>query len=233
MFTTRSGLQPVASGNRISAMNKIKLQVALDFLDLDRALAVAAQAVAGGADYIEAGTPLIKSVGLDAVRRLRDAFPDKTIIADMKTMDAGKVETESAAKAGANVITVLGGAPAATIAQCVEAGEHYGIKVAVDLLGVDDPAALAVKLAELGVAWIDVHCAIDSQMTGSDPLDLLRRLRSETELILAVAGGINSETAAMAVSAGADVVIVGGAITKAVNPCEATAAIRKDRKSVV
>ena len=47
------------------------LQVALDLLELDRALAIAEEALAGGADWIEAGTPLIKSAGMDAVRRLR------------------------------------------------------------------------------------------------------------------------------------------------------------------
>ena len=211
----------------LSAMSDIKLQVALDFLELPRALAVARDAVAGGADYIEAGTPLIKSEGLDAVRQLRAAFPDKTIIADMKTMDAGKIETEAAAKAGANVVTVLGGATPSTIRECVEAGRHYGADVAVDLLGVPDPVAFAARAAEMGVAWLDVHCPIDAQMQGADPLELLRELRGATELTLAVAGGLNSETAAAAAAAGADVVIIGGAITKAKDVAAATADIRK------
>ncbi len=208
-------------------MSITKLQVALDFVDLDRAIAVATAAVAGGADYIEAGTPLIKSEGLNAVRKLREMFPDKTIIADMKTMDAGKIEAESAGKAGANVMTVLGSAGAQTIAECVEAGRHYGVDVAVDLLGVVDPVAFAETAHELGVAWLDVHCAIDAQMAGADPLELLKKIRAVTSLTVAVAGGINSETAAQAVASGADVIIVGGAITKAKDPAAATADIRK------
>src|SRR5690554_6472093 len=134
-------------------MSNTKLQVALDFLQFSRALAVGTQAVAGGADYIEAGTGLIKSEGLDAVRRLRSAFPDKTIIADMKTMDAGKIEAEAAAKAGADVMTVCGSADMATILECVEAGKHYGCLVAVDLLGIENPLELAKKLEDSGVAW--------------------------------------------------------------------------------
>jgi 3-hexulose-6-phosphate synthase / 6-phospho-3-hexuloisomerase len=208
-------------------MNKVKLQVALDFVNLHRAIDVAKKAVEGGADYIEAGTPLIKSEGLDAVRKLRDLFPDKTIIADMKTMDAGKIEAEAAAKAGANIITVLGSAVSSTIRECVETGHHYGIKVAVDLLGVRDPVPFVRECKDLGVAWIDVHCAIDAQMQGKDPLDLLKLLRKETDLVLAVAGGLNSETSAHAVTAGADVIIVGGAITKAIDVKAATASIRK------
>ncbi|HUS47251.1 MAG TPA: 3-hexulose-6-phosphate synthase [Phycisphaerae bacterium] len=208
-------------------MERVSLQVALDFVELPRALAVAGKAVAGGADYVEAGTPLIKSEGLDAVRKLRQMFPDRTIVADTKTMDAGRIEAEAAAKAGANVMTVLGAAGETTIRECVEAGHHYGCRVALDLIGVPDPVALAKKASEWGVAWLDVHCAIDAQMHGADPLALLKQVRQATSLILAVAGGINSETAAAAVQAGADVVIVGGAITKAVDPQQAAADIRK------
>ncbi|MBT4496806.1 MAG: bifunctional hexulose-6-phosphate synthase/ribonuclease regulator, partial [Gemmatimonadetes bacterium] len=208
-------------------MNQTKLQVALDFIDLPRALKVAEAAVAGGVDYLEAGTPLIKSEGLDAVRKLREMFPGQTIIADMKTMDAGKIEAEAAAKAGADVMTVCGAATESTIRECVESGRQYGIDVAVDLLGIADHFSLARKAEELGVAWLDVHCPIDAQMLGEDPLDELRQLREKTSLTLAVAGGLNSETAAAAATAGADVVIVGGAITKAVDPRQAAADIRR------
>ncbi len=67
------------------------LQVALDFANLSQALRVAEEAVAGGAQWLEAGTPLIKSEGLGSVRELKKRFPDHTIVADMKTMDAGRV----------------------------------------------------------------------------------------------------------------------------------------------
>ncbi|MBW1990828.1 MAG: orotidine 5'-phosphate decarboxylase, partial [Deltaproteobacteria bacterium] len=88
----------------------VKLQLALDFVDLHRALLVADKAVPAGVDWIEVGTPLIKSEGLNAVRELKKRFPGKTIVADMKIMDAGRIEVESAAKAGAAIIDVLGAA---------------------------------------------------------------------------------------------------------------------------
>ena len=208
-------------------MRRAKFQIALDFIELPRAMAVARAAVEGGADYIEAGTPLIKSEGLDAVRRLREIFPGHKIIADLKIMDAGRVETEAAAKAGANVVTVMAGASESTIRECVEAGRHYGCDVAVDLLGAADPVGFARKARSLGVSWLGVHCPIDAQMEGADPLALLREVRRVTDLTLAVAGGLNSETAAAAADAGADVVIVGGAVAKAVDPGRAAADIRK------
>lgn len=208
-------------------MSEVKLQVALDFVELDRAIDVAKAAVSGGADYIEAGTPLIKSEGLDCIRKLRALFPDKTIIADMKTMDAGRIETEAAAKAGANIITVLGSASESTILECVEAGRHYGIQVAVDLLGLKNAEQFSKDAEKLGISWLNVHCAIDAQMLGEKPFEQLRKIRKLTNLTLSVAGGINSETAADAVKDGADVIIVGGAITKAVNVEQAAKNIKK------
>ena len=119
------------------------LQLALDFVDLHRAVRVAEQAVPAGVDWVEAGTPLIKSEGLDAVRELKRLFPGKTIVADMKIMDAGRIEVESAAKAGAGIIDVLGTATDATIEECIQAGKNYGAKIAVDLIAVADPVARA------------------------------------------------------------------------------------------
>ncbi len=201
------------------------LQLALDFVNLKQALRAAREAVAGGAAWIEAGTPLIKSEGLNAVRVLREEFGDLTVVADMKIMDAGRVEVESAAKAGADVVTVLGAASDSTIAECVEAGGNYDARIQVDLIEVSDPVARALRAQELGASIVGVHTAIDVQMTGGDPLETLRSVAEAVDVPVAVAGGINSETAAEAVNAGADIVIVGGAITKAPDAQEATRVI--------
>jgi 3-hexulose-6-phosphate synthase/6-phospho-3-hexuloisomerase len=205
------------------------LQLALDFVDLHRAVQVAELAVPAGVDWVEAGTPLIKSEGLDAVRELRRLFPGKVIVADMKIMDAGRVEVETAAKAGAQIVDVLGTATDATIAECVQAGKNYGAKIAVDLIAVADPLARARQVEELGTDYISVHVAIDEQMRGGgqDPFAVLAAVSGAVRVPVGVAGGINSETAAQAVAHGAGYVIVGGAITKAKDPAAATREIRR------
>ncbi|MFQ5843475.1 MAG: 3-hexulose-6-phosphate synthase [Planctomycetota bacterium] len=203
------------------------LQLALDFVDLHRALGVAREAVRGGVDWLEVGTPLLKAEGLDAVRKLRGEFPDRTIVCDTKTMDAGRVEIEAAAKAGAQVATVLGAAPDSTLRECVEAGRNYGIRVAVDLVNVADAVGRAREAAEWGADLIGVHCPIDQQMEGRDPFVLLREVVAAVDLPVAVAGGIHSETAARAVEAGASIVVVGGAITKSADAAGAAAAIKR------
>lgn len=211
------------------------LQVALDFVNLKRALKVAQAAVAGGVDWLEAGTPLIKSEGLDTVRELRRRFPQHTIVADMKIMDAGRIEAESAFKAGANIVCVLGVADDSTIKECGEAARNYGGKVMVDLINLVDPLKRAKEIEQMNIDYLGIHTSIDEQMRGGDPFYQIRKLSREIELSLAVAGGINSETAARAVEAGANIVIVGGAIIKAKNPEEAARTIKqaiRDKKVV-
>ena len=203
------------------------IQVALDFDELPRALKLAHEAVEGGADWLEVGTPLLKSEGMEAVRALRREFPDRKIVCDTKTMDAGRAEMEMAAKSGANIAVVMGIAPDDTIRDAVRAGKHYGIEVAADMMGVEDPAGRARQLAEWGVDQICVHTPIDEQMAGKISFDRVRAVAAAVGVPVSVAGGINSETAAEAIAAGAEIVIIGGALTKARNAREAAAELRK------
>lgn len=203
------------------------LQVALDFIDLPRALKLAGESLEGGADWIEAGTPLIKSTGLDAVRELRKKFPRTTLVADMKTMDVGRIEVESAAKAGADVVVVLGLASDSTIRECVEAGRHYGAKIMVDLLEVDQLLERAKEVEKMGADYIGLHTSVDEQMEGKVSFQGVRTIAGKTGIPIAVAGGVNSENAHKAVEAGANIIIVGGAIIKSVDAKKATAEIKK------
>ena len=203
------------------------LQVALDFENLSRALPAAREAIRGGADWVEAGTPLIKSEGLDAVRQLKKEFPGHRIVADMKVMDTGAFEVEIAAKAGADLVTVLGTADDDTIAEAVRGGEKYGAEIVVDLLNVADPVARAMRAGELGAAAVCWHVGIDMQMQGRTPFEILEELVAKSPIPVSVAGGLNSETVARAARAGARILIVGGAITKSENIQEATRRIRE------
>lgn len=209
------------------------LQLALDFVDLERAVEVCREALEGGVDWIEVGTPLIKSEGLNAVRVIRQNFPDHKVIADMKTIDAGRVEVECAAKAGADIIDVLGTSSDATISECVDAATNYGAEIVVDMIEVEDPVTRAVAAEKAGADYIAVHTAIDVQMTGRDPFDVLEKVCDAVDIPVACAGGINSETAPRAVQHGAAIVIVGGAIIKSRDARSATKEIKESMLSGV
>jgi 3-hexulose-6-phosphate synthase/6-phospho-3-hexuloisomerase len=203
------------------------LQVALDLLNAERAIEIAKDAVNGGADWLEAGTPLIKSEGMDIIRQLRTLFPGKTIVADMKTMDTGALETEMAAKAGADVICLLAASNDSTILDAVKSARKYGVKIMIDLIGVPETVRRAKELEKLGVDYLCIHVGIDEQMHGKNPHHVLSSLVKKTNIPIAVAGGLNSETVVDMIRIGASIIIVGGAITKAKNVTEATKTIKK------
>ncbi len=213
----------------MNKMDKKKiLQVALDFMNLERAMKVARESVKGGVDWLEAGTPLIKSEGMNAVRTLKKEFPDHQIVADMKIMDVGSVEVEMAAKSGANIVIVLGLSDDSTISEAVAAGKKYGAQIMVDMINVENMIERAAQLERLGVDIICVHVGIDQQMRGIKPLDVTKQV---AEIIttpkLAIAGGLNSETAPKAIEVGADIIIIGHAITAAQDAAEATRILKE------
>jgi 3-hexulose-6-phosphate synthase / 6-phospho-3-hexuloisomerase len=196
---------------------------------LDRSVEIAREAITGGVDWIEIGTPLIKSEGMDAIRTMRKAFPDRTILADMKTVDTGAMEVEMAAKAGADVVIILGSADDSTVLDALRSAHKYGVRLMADLISAPDPVRRAVELEALGVDYVNVHIGIDQQMMGKNPVSTLREISEKVSVQLAVAGGIDAKNAAQAVKAGARIVIVGGNITRSDN---ATEAARKIRQSV-
>ncbi|MFH1101161.1 MAG: 3-hexulose-6-phosphate synthase [Methanobacteriota archaeon] len=211
------------------------LQVALDLLNGDRAVNIARDAVNGGADWIEVGTPLIKSEGMDIIREMRGVFPGVTLVADMKTMDTGALETEMASKAGADIVCILAASDDSTIKDAVKSARKYGSKVMVDLIGVQNKIKRAKELERFGVDYLCIHVGIDEQMKANTPVEVLSALVKNTDLPIAVAGGLNSETVAQVVKLGASIVIVGGAITKAKDVKIATKILKKailEKKSI-
>ncbi len=203
--------------------------MALDLLELDRSIQIAKEAIAGGADWIEAGTPLIKSEGMDAVREMKKALPGVKIVADMKTVDTGAMEVEMAAKAGADVVALLATSDNSTIEDALRAARKYGVQIMMDLLTAPDPVKRSKELEKLGVDYICVHAGIDQQMTGRDNIDLLDRILKEVNLPVAVAGGIDANSGADAVSGGAAIVIVGGNIVRS---ADVTGSARKIREAI-
>ena len=210
-----------------SPLMKVILQVALDLLNADRALNIAKESVKGGADWLEAGTPLIKSEGMNILRQLKQEFPDKVIVADMKTMDTGALETEMASKAGADIVCILAASDNSTIFDALKSARKYGSKIMVDLIGVEEKLKRARELENLGADYLCIHVGIDEQMIGKKPIELLDSLIKNINIPIAVAGGLNSETVAEIVKNGASIVIVGGAITKAKDIVKETRKIKK------
>jgi 3-hexulose-6-phosphate synthase len=207
-------------------MAKPLIQLALDSLDYDTTVKLAQQA-GRYVDCIEIGTPCVKVNGLALVKDLRAKFPNKLIFADLKTMDAGFYEAEPFFKAGADITTVLGTADLDTIKGVIDVANKYGKQAQVDLINVPDKAKRAREAAALGAHIIGIHTGIDQQIAGQTPFaDLEALLSLGLDVKVSVAGGIKQATVEQVVKAGANIIVVGGAITGAKDPAAAASEIR-------
>ncbi|MEW6506072.1 MAG: bifunctional 5,6,7,8-tetrahydromethanopterin hydro-lyase/3-hexulose-6-phosphate synthase, partial [Chloroflexota bacterium] len=72
------------------------LQISLDNPELERAKKVLEQVPGSDRIIIEVGTPLIKRYGTKVINDLRQVTKDVFMVADLKTLDVGKVEVDVA-----------------------------------------------------------------------------------------------------------------------------------------
>ena len=187
------------------------VQISLDVTSLDEALETAAIAVDAGIDWLEAGTPLILAEGLRAVEGLRKRFPNHPIVADLKTMDGGYLEAEMMAKAGANLVVVMGRAHEATIRRVVDAGRDFGVRVMGDNLGADDRIENARWMESLGVDFIIHHIGYDERrmITGLSPMDELDEVVAAVKIPVQAVGGLTIQQAIECPKHGAPLVVLG------------------------
>lgn len=199
-------------------MGRPKIQIALDMTSLDSALDIASKVARAGADFIEAGTPLIKMNGMRAVKALSESLPAYKIVADMKIVDSGETEVKMAAEAGASIVTILGTAPEVTIERSISMAHSRGMLVMVDMIGVKDLVKTSSKAESLGADYIVIHSGKDEQILGYDPIVHLDELSKRISISIAVAGGLDPRRASRAASMGASVIIVGQYVTSSPEP---------------
>ncbi|RZS94985.1 orotidine 5'-phosphate decarboxylase / HUMPS family protein [Cecembia calidifontis] len=196
------------------------VQISLDLTNIDEALETAAMAIRAGVDWLEAGTPLILAEGLHGVRKLREAFPEIPIVADLKTMDGGYLEAEMMAKAGATHVVVMARAHEETIKCVVKAGQDYGIAVMGDNLGCPDMVAGAKLIEDLGCDYVIHHIGYDerrgiaaSGRTMPSPLDQLKEVVAAVNIPVQAVGGLSLEQAIQCPKLGAPLVVLGAPLT--------------------
>ncbi|WP_246412856.1 3-hexulose-6-phosphate synthase, partial [Amycolatopsis dendrobii] len=205
----------------------VRLQVALDVLDVGSALALARQ-VAGEVDILELGTPLVKSAGISAVTAVKAAHPDKLVFADLKTADAGELEATLAFEAGADLVTVMGAADDDTVRGAVAAGRKYGKEVVADMISVTEGRVARIReVAKLGVSFVEIHAGLDEQARPGYSIDTLLADGREAGVAFSIAGGVKAATIGLVKDAGAAVAVVGGGIYNAPDPAAAARELRR------
>ncbi len=240
-------------------LNRPIIQVALDMMDLRKALRAAVQCET--ANWIEVGTPLIKNNGMDAVRQVVGAVT-QPVVADLKIADLGAEEAEMAIGAGAKIVTVLGGAQDETIRSAFDACKKHGCYLIADFIDVRDHVTRAQQVKDM-VDGILVHTAVDKgKFAGLEMLQaigqklqgprngnnviqsLVERFGKQSTSakkpppqaafkgpVLGAAGGIDDKSVSQVVASGAKIIVVGRYITGAEDPLERIS-ILKERMGI-
>lgn len=187
------------------------IQISIDVVTLDDALALARGAVNAGVDWLEAGTPLILAEGMRGVQMFRREFSHMPIVADLKTMDGAGLEAEVMFKAGANMVVVMGQAHDASIIEQVKAARKYNGKVMCDVMLCPDKPTRARQAQDMGVDYIIVHTGFDERnmIKGLSPLDDLPSVLTAVDIPVQAVGGLSIDQAIQTVEMGAQIVVFG------------------------
>jgi 3-dehydro-L-gulonate-6-phosphate decarboxylase len=194
----------------------------MDYISLPKALAMAVL-VAPEVDIIEIGTPLCKAAGLEAIRSMREICPDKLILADFKAPDVGGLEATMAFDAGADMMTVIGGAALATVEQALAVARQRGKEMLMELTGVRDNEILvrAAEWRKIGVERLVYHREWDAQSAGrmwaESDKDTIRKL-IDMGFKLTVTGGMTMELLPFFADLPISVLICGRGIREAADP---------------
>ncbi len=220
MIPTRKGTSPPHPPHFRLPRVQATVQISLDVLSIDEALATAEMALRAGVDWLEVGTPLIIAEGMNGVRALRQRFPATPIVADLKTMDGGYLEAEVMANAGATHVVVMARAHEETIRCVAKAGRDFGVKVMGDNLGCHDMVAAARRLEDLECDFVIHHIGYDERRgiaargeRAPNPLDQLREVVAAVGVPVQAVGGLTLEQAIRTPEYGAPLVVLGAPLT--------------------
>ncbi|MHA1380261.1 MAG: bifunctional 5,6,7,8-tetrahydromethanopterin hydro-lyase/3-hexulose-6-phosphate synthase [Candidatus Helarchaeota archaeon] len=201
------------------------LQIALDNPSLQAAKNVIKNMAKSDRIILEAGTPLIKRYGVSIINELRqlEGAKDAFLIADLKTLDVGKVEVDMAYEETADGVVASGLANKESIDKFIYEAKRVGIYAIVDMMNVADPIQKLKTLKDLPDVVI-LHKAIDTEAGNgmaenkiTSRAEMIAKIKQEfpdQKMLIAVAGGIRPNTAPEALNSGADIIIVGRYITQ-------------------
>src|SRR6267142_2733466 len=197
------------------------IQIALDYATIEEAIAMAEIGIKAGVDWLEVGTPLIVSQGVNTIGQLKRAYPNFPVLADYKTMDSGGKNVMLTHQQGGQVMTVCGNAPDETVQAAVAASKQTGVWVVVDLIGVKNVGARARQCEQWGVNMVYLHYGADQRRADGK--------RDSTQWIDEVMGAVSktfpigvgtfdAEDGVRAVAKGASLVAIGHPVISGENP---------------
>ncbi len=196
-----------------------RLILALDVTDKNAAVGISKE-TAKHVDAIKIGYPLVLGAGLDIIDTICEFAP---VIADFKVADipnTAHMICRQAFEAGAKAVIVHGFTGRDSLLECVKTASEYDGEIFV-VTEMSHPGAIefmAPKALEL--ASLAVECKAQGVVAPATRPERVKKIRSVVGALTIISPGVGAQggSAADAIRAGADYVIVGRTIYNSKNP---------------
>ncbi len=213
------GSHPIMGFRAVRLWNPPYLQVALDLDNMDEMERIINSLPDRERILLEAGTPLVKKFGVGIVSKIRELRKDAFIIADLKTLDVGRIEVKMAADETADAVAISGLGTVESIDKAIHEAQKQGIYSILDMMNVDN---FVEKLQTINYKpdIVLLHRNVDletlkaergedvSEMTEWGNISQIKELIGKNGLV-AVAGGITPAKVDEALDSKADIIVVG------------------------
>lgn len=166
---------------------------------------------------IEAGTPLIKEYGSDAISQLYAMWSMRVqgqfepyIVADLKTMDRAEREVQLSKESGASAAVCLGLAPIETVTSFIAECAEQGMDSMVDMMNVEHPIKVLRQYKQMPDVVI-LHRGVDEEKFNKNkpiPYVQIHKIRSSYNVMISMAGGDTIREVQRAVFNDANIVVV-------------------------
>jgi 3-hexulose-6-phosphate synthase len=217
-------------------MKKPWVQIAIDVREIKKAEELAAMAVKAGADWVEAGTPLIVYESIRSIGKLVSVCKKIPVIADFKAQDGVFKYFMEASRLGGGAAVVLGTMDDGSIKEAVRAKNECGIQVIADMYSIKQPQLVqrAKELEALGVDYIMLHLGFDESKYNKSrrPSDGLKEVTAAVKLPVGV-GVFSKSDSLQAVKDGASWIILGEPVLSAPDALEQMTDIIRAVKALV
>jgi len=213
------GSHPIMGFKAVKLWNPPYLQVALDLDNMDEMERIINSLPDRERILLEAGTPLVKKFGVGIVSKIRELRKDAFIIADLKTLDVGRIEVKMAADETADAVAISGLGTVESIEKAIHEAQKQGIYSILDMMNVDN---FVEKLKSLNYmpSIVLLHRNVDletmkaergeeaGEMTEWGNIGEIKEILGANGLV-AVAGGITPNKVEQALDSEADIIVVG------------------------
>ncbi len=132
------------------------------------------------------------------------------VVADLKMMDRGETEVNIAARAGADAVIAIGHSPIESLNAFIQKCEDLNLDSMIDMMNVSYPLSILRQLKKLPQVVI-LHRGVDEEKFNKEkqiPLYEIRRIKSNYDILVSVAGGDTIKDVEHAIFNDADIVIV-------------------------